>query len=120
MTDHDRVEAKTLQAGNYLMFDCVPPFEGLRAKGLMQKPAVVDWDEAHPVSRFVTFGSLDVTSARRVELRKEDKVVVSASPAGADAAPRRHKRKPAEPPAPEEESTAAPLAFEAHEGDRHC
>jgi hypothetical protein len=41
------------------------------AKGTVQRPSVVDWDEDHPVSRFVTFGALDVTVARKVELRKE-------------------------------------------------
>jgi hypothetical protein len=115
----DRVEPKTLGPGNYMLVDALPPFEGLRAKGVAEKPVVVDWDEAHPVARFVSFGSLDMVSARRVELRKEDRVVVSGSSGGAGGRRPPHKKKPGE-AAPEEESTALPLIFEARDGDRHC
>jgi hypothetical protein len=116
----DRVELKALGPGNYLIVDAIPPFEGIRAKGIAHKPAVVDWDEGHPVSRFVTFGSLDVTEARRVELRKEDRVVVSASPADSATKKAPKKRKPGETGPPEEDSAAVPLIFETRDGDRHC
>src|SRR5581483_8758463 len=80
----DRVEVKALGAGNYVIIDSLPPFEGIRAKGSAPRPVVVDWDEGHPVSRFVSFASLDPTTTRGVELRKEDRVIISAAPAGSD------------------------------------
>lgn len=117
----DRVELKALGPGNYVILDALPPFEGIRAKGNAPRPVVVDWDEGHPVSRFVSFASLDAISARRVELRKEDRVVVSASQTGVDGSTRRPaKRKPGEPPVPADEAAAVPLIFEARDGDRHC
>jgi len=117
----DRVELKALGPGNYMIFDALPPFEGIRAKGSAPKPVVVDWDEGHPVSRFVSFASLDVSASRRVELRKEDRVIISAAPANADGTTHRpHKRKPGDPPAPAEEASSVPLMFEARDGDRHC
>jgi hypothetical protein len=124
----DRVEPKTLPPGNYLFLDSIPPFEGLRQKGTVEKPAVVVWDEDHPVSRFVTFGALDVTVARKIELRKEDKVVVSGTGGGDRGAPKRRRESPktpappgAEPVAAEEDAAGTiPLIFEAREGDRHA
>jgi hypothetical protein len=124
----DRLELKALGAGNYLIIDALPPFEGIRAKGSVEKPTVVDWDEAHPVARFVSFSSLDVVSARRVQLRKEDRVVVSAAPGGSEGPLRpRSKKKMGEPGEREapavsetESGAAIPLVFEARDGNRHC
>ncbi len=116
----DRVELKALGPGNYILIDTLPPFEGIRQKGSANKPQVVDWDEGHPASRFVSFTSLDPISARRVELRKEDRVVVAGTPAGTEGR-RPPRRKPGEPaPAATDEALGVPLIFEARDGDRHC
>lgn len=75
----DRVEARTLPPGNYVTFESIPPFEGLLAKGTVTAPVVVDWNEAHPVARFVNFASLDCTRSVRLAARKGDRVVVDSN-----------------------------------------
>lgn len=126
----DRVEPKSLPPGNYILVDSVPPFEGIRSKGLAPWPQVVDWDEAHPVSRFVALSSLDPTVTRMVEIRKQDRAVVTSTKGETSGAPRAKRRKNRSPspgpspagetPEPPQEDVTLPLIFEARDGDRHC
>ncbi|MBI3724500.1 BatA domain-containing protein [bacterium] len=128
----DRVEPKSLPPGNYLCIDALPPFEGLRTLANVPMPVVVDWDESHPVARFVTFSSLDATTARRVELRKEDKLIVASTRGG--PGPSSHRRRDPrkkdhekgkekggeKEPEAEDPSGFMPLMFEAKDGDRRA
>jgi hypothetical protein len=121
----DRVEPKSLAAGNYVLIDAVPPFEGIRSKGTAPYPSVVDWEETHPIARFVALSSLDPTVARAVEIRKEDRIVVTSTRGLKDGPAPRTKPKEKKPgaggePASAEDRGTIPLIFEARDGDRHC
>jgi hypothetical protein len=75
----DRCSPDPLPAGNYLCFARAPALPGLADKGFGREARILDWDEAHPVARFVNFATLNLPSARRIELREGDTVVVRSS-----------------------------------------
>ena len=125
----DRVEPKSLPPGNYMMIDALPPFDGIRSKGLAPWPQVVDWDEQHPIARFVALSTLDPTVARAVEIRKKDTAIVTSTrgEVSGGARPKRRKKKdasaspaPGGPDAAPQEDATLPIVFEARDGDRHC
>ena len=75
----DRCAPDPLPAGNYLCFARAPKLPGIVDKGFGREAKILDWDEAHPVARFVNFATLNLPSARRLELREGDTVVVRGS-----------------------------------------
>lgn len=75
----DRATPKALPPGNYLCFGARPPFPGFKDLGQVENSKVLDWDETHPVARFVNFGSLIMPTSRRFKVRKKDKVIVRAT-----------------------------------------
>lgn len=75
----DRVTPEKLGPGSYLCFGARPPFEGFTDLGQIEHTQVLDWDETHPVSRFVNFATLELPTARRFKLREQDKVVVRST-----------------------------------------
>lgn len=75
----DRCAPDPLPAGNYLCFARAPALPGLKDLGFAREAKILDWDEAHPVARFVNFATLSLPSARRIELREGDTVVVRSN-----------------------------------------
>jgi len=59
---------ESLPEGRYLIFGELPKWEGLKAEGEVQQPAVMDWDRRHPVARLVNFSGLYVKTAPKVTL----------------------------------------------------
>ncbi len=90
----DRVTPEALPPGNYLCFGAAPPLPGLEDLGQIEWTEVLDWDETHPVARFVNFATLVLPTARRFKLRERDHVVVR--------------------------STLGPLVVDVREGDRRA
>src|SRR5690606_1718344 len=75
----DRVSPEALPPGNYLCFGAAPPLPGLEDLGQIEWTEVLDWDETHPVARFVNFATLVRPTARRFRLRVRDQVVVRST-----------------------------------------
>lgn len=75
----DRATPAALPPGNYLCFATRPPFEGLNDLGSASEWKILDWDESHEVSRFVNFGTLNLPSAQRFQLRDADVPIVRAN-----------------------------------------
>ena len=75
----DRCAPDPLPPGNYLCFGTPPKLPGIVDKGFGRDAKILDWDEAHPVARFVNFATLQLPAARRLELREGDQVVVRSS-----------------------------------------
>ncbi|MGE0710634.1 MAG: VWA domain-containing protein [Planctomycetota bacterium] len=90
----DRITPEELAPGSYLCFGARPPFEGFEDLGQIENTQILDWDETHPVTRFVNFSTLELPTARRFKPREADKVLVR--------------------------STYGPLVIEARAGERHA
>ena len=75
----DRCSPDPLPPGNYLCFAQAPKLPGIVDKGFGRDARITDWDEAHPVARFVNFATLVLPAARRLELREGDAVVVRST-----------------------------------------
>ena len=59
--------------GHNLYFGCVPPLPGVAAGAALDNPEVLDWDEAHPINRFLDFDNLVI--ARTTALVLPDSAV---------------------------------------------
>jgi len=90
----DRFSPPELPPGSYLIWGAAPPFEGFEDGGPVEDVAIVDWEERHPVARFVNFATLALPKARRLKPREGDVEVVR--------------------------SNRGPMVVEAREGDRNA
>jgi hypothetical protein len=74
-----------LPGRGYLFINSCPPLEGAALGAEVRNPRAVDWDRAHPLTRFASLEGIDVARARPVKLGAEQ-VVLLESEAGALAA----------------------------------
>ena len=75
----DRFTPDVLPPGNYICFGARPPFPGFQDLGQAEDTEVLDWDETHPVARFVNFATLILPTARRLEPLEGDKIIARAT-----------------------------------------
>jgi hypothetical protein len=74
------VPAPGLAPGANLYLGCVPSgLEGLAAGPSLEGQAVLDWDQAHPVNRFLDFDNLAVGKSFTLELPPQARVLVRGS-----------------------------------------
>jgi len=63
----DRHSPNVLPPGTYLFLGALPHLDEFKAKGEAKQPVIIDWDRAHPLTRYVNFGSLFLGKALRFE-----------------------------------------------------
>ncbi len=56
-----------LGAGRWLLFGILPPVDGFKTLGDMERPVILDWARANPLMRFANFSNLKVSKAQRWE-----------------------------------------------------
>lgn len=64
----DRHSSGRLPAGSYLFFGGVPKIEGVAVEGETGDEHIVNWDEGHPVMRYVQFDHVHVSKWQRLRL----------------------------------------------------
>lgn len=64
----DRHTPRSLPPGAYLFLGAVPPLEGFSFRGEVEQPVVVDWDQVHPLNRFVNYSHLFLERASLLEV----------------------------------------------------
>ncbi len=64
----DRYAPDDLPQGNYLFFGAVPKIEGVSDAGEVEGQYIYDWDEQHPVLRYVVLNYLRVAKWRRMKM----------------------------------------------------
>ena len=74
----DRVVPERLAPGGYLIIGAAPPIEGFERKGEVENPVVLDWDSAHPATRFVNLEALQVRKAGRIDHPRGSEVLVES------------------------------------------
>lgn len=74
----DRCAPAALEPGNYLFMGAAPPIRGIETQGTAERPVIVDWDREHPTTRFVSFESLAVAKALKINLPGSAKTLVEA------------------------------------------
>ncbi|RMG12102.1 MAG: VWA domain-containing protein [Planctomycetota bacterium] len=72
----DRFTPPELPPGNYLCFGARPPFPDVQDLGQAEDCRVLDWDESHPVTRFVNFANLVMPTMRVFKAGERQRVVV--------------------------------------------
>ncbi len=64
---------------NNIYLGCCPKFEGLSADGLLPAPDIADWDNSHPVNRFIDFSNLLISETLKLNFPKDAKLIVTSS-----------------------------------------
>ena len=66
--------------GGALFLNSLPPVAGFaKDEKVIEWPAVVDWDTAHPAMRYVNFGNVTISKAQTWKAPKNSKVMVEGS-----------------------------------------
>lgn len=86
----DRHGPEKLARGSYLVFGPPPPDSGAEAGQELEKQAVVDWQERHPVLNFVDLENVFAVSCLRLELPRDAVVLAEFEDSPALALVRRH------------------------------
>jgi hypothetical protein len=71
----DKYAPATLPAGNYLFLGALPKVPGIEPGEILQKHALVWWDETHPVLRYVSLDYVYVAESQTVKLPPEAEVL---------------------------------------------
>lgn len=66
----DRFDTSKLPPGNYVFFGGVPKIDGVAAEGDVEDEHVANWDETHPVMRYVLLDNVSIAKWRRLKLPK--------------------------------------------------
>ncbi|MFO0973007.1 MAG: VWA domain-containing protein [Phycisphaerae bacterium] len=64
----DAHDTARVPAGNYLFLGGVPRGAGVSAEGTVEDEHVVNWDETHPLMRYVLFDTVQIAQWRRLKL----------------------------------------------------
>lgn len=72
--------------GRAFYINTVPDVETFTSPGIAEQPLIVDWDRAHPLTRFIDFSNIAVARALRLALPPEAAVVVETDRGAAIAA----------------------------------
>src|SRR5262249_31187046 len=64
----DNHDTAKLPLGSYLFFGGVPKIAGVSAEGEIEKEHVVNWDESHPLMRYVHFEKIYIDKWRKLKL----------------------------------------------------
>jgi hypothetical protein len=75
----DRYQPERLPVGNYLFINAVPPAEGVSTSGPVQFPALIWWDETHPILRYVALEYVFVAESLTLQLPPEAEVLAESS-----------------------------------------
>jgi len=76
----DGISPQIMQEGSFLIFDAYPPLKGLGPTGKeIETPQVLDWDPAHPATRFTNFAPLVIQKAPEVKWPKRAVTIVDGS-----------------------------------------
>lgn len=64
-----------LPDGNYFIVNARPPIEGFVQNGDEENPPIFDWDQQHPIMRFVELGDVQIRRARKFSLPQASHVL---------------------------------------------
>jgi len=64
---------------NNIYLGCVPPLEGVAAGAKIDAPDILDWDNTHPVNRFLDYDNLLIASAPALTLPAQAKTLLRSS-----------------------------------------
>lgn len=70
-------QAATLAPGSYLLFGGCK-LAGIKTADDLEYPMVLDWNRAHPVTRFTAFSAVNIERARHWDLPEDADVIVEA------------------------------------------
>ena len=73
------VDQPQVAAGNNVYFGCAPAIDGLKLEGKSKAPDVVDWNNAHPLTRFIDFSNLVVSEAGKLTFPPDAEIVVTGT-----------------------------------------
>jgi hypothetical protein len=77
----DRHSTARLPQGNYIFWGAVPQIEGVSAGEPIHDEIVFDWDETHPVLRYVAVEAVDVLEWLRLTLPPEARIIMDGETA---------------------------------------
>ncbi len=75
----NRVDKPLVAPTNNIYLGCFPQLEGLSLGETVKSPAILDWDTAHPVNRFIDYSNLLIEEAQVVALPATAVPLVTAS-----------------------------------------
>ena len=75
----DNVPVKRVPPGRYLFIHTLPEGSSLQLQGRVEQPAVIDWDRAHPVMRYLDFSKVVIQEAMRVRPLGSGRVLVESN-----------------------------------------
>lgn len=64
----DAHDTARLPPGSYIFFGGIPRIEGVAAEGVVDDEFIVNWDETHPLMRYVTLDRVNIIKWRRLTL----------------------------------------------------
>ena len=73
------VESPGIGPNHNIYLGCRPQIEGLTADGVIKAPDIVDWDNTHPVNRFIDFSNLIISEAEALTLPENWMTLLSSS-----------------------------------------
>lgn len=77
----DRHSTSRLPQGNYIFWGAIPQVEGVSAGEPIQNEIIFDWDETHPILRYVAVEAVDVLEWLRLKLPAEAHIIMDGETA---------------------------------------
>jgi Ca-activated chloride channel family protein len=74
----DNASAGRLAPGNYIFINAFPPVGGFAELGAEQTPVIFDWNEEHPVLRFVELRDVTIQRAKKLKLPEASLVLAES------------------------------------------
>jgi Ca-activated chloride channel family protein len=75
----NNVATPEIAACNNIYLGCFPEIDGVTAGGKLDSPDVLDWDNTHPINRFLDFDNLVMSAATSMTLPDYAAVIVRSS-----------------------------------------
>ncbi len=74
----NRVADPEIAKTNNIYLGCFPELDGLQTGELVQSPSIMDWDNSHPVNRFIDFSNLLIQESPLMMLPKGGQALLSS------------------------------------------
>jgi hypothetical protein len=73
------VPAPAIAPGNNIYLGCFPKIDGLTVGASLDSPDIMDWDNTHPVNRFIDYDNLVLASSHTMTLPESATVLLRSS-----------------------------------------
>ncbi len=75
----NNVDQAGVAPGHNVYLGCAPAIEGIELGDTLDAPAVADWDQSHPINRFLDYDNLVIAASRRLVLPEEARVLLRST-----------------------------------------